>query len=64
MITLSEEQRQAVEKTKEPIRVADPKTQREYVLVQAEIFERMRRVMEAEEIDPSLFEFEETQQSS
>ena len=25
----------------------------------AEMFERMKRVMEAEEIDPSLYEFEE-----
>lgn len=58
MLEFTPEQRQEIrEAGSEPVRVADPETHVEYVLIKVEQFERMRRVYE--EIDPSLFEFEE-----
>src|SRR5437879_5777355 len=41
-----------------PVRLTDPETKAEYVVLKAELYERMRRVFE--EVDPSLYEFEET----
>ena len=58
MIELNEELRRAVRRAGEtPVRVADPETKAEYVVLKAEFYERMRRVFE--EVDPSLYEFEE-----
>jgi hypothetical protein len=45
VIELSEEQRQELEKP-DPVRVRDPKTNEVYVLVRAEIYERMRPVLD------------------
>lgn len=59
MIHLSEEQRLAVEQGESPLRVLDEKTNREYVLLRAETYDKLKRVLAAEEIDPSFFEFEE-----
>jgi hypothetical protein len=58
-ITLTPEQRHAVQRADKPIRVLDPDSQREYVLLRADLYERMRQVVEAEVVDPSLYEFEE-----
>jgi hypothetical protein len=58
-IELTHEQRQAVKRGAEPVRVHDPDTLREYVLVRAEVFERMRKLLQTESVDPSLYEFEE-----
>jgi hypothetical protein len=59
MFELTHEQRQEVRHAGEiPVRVTDPETSAEYVMLRAEVYERMRRVFE--EIDPSLYEFEET----
>ena len=41
MIDLTEEQRQEVDKP-EPVRLRDPKTGETYVLVRADVYERMR----------------------
>ena len=37
----------------------DPQTHTTYVLLKAEVYERMRAVVEAEEIDPSFFEIDD-----
>jgi hypothetical protein len=58
-IQLTREQRQVVEQSKGPLRFVDPDSKREYVLLRAEMYERMRRLVEAEVGDPSFFEFEE-----
>jgi hypothetical protein len=42
--------------------LTDPETKSEYVVLKAELYERMRRVFE--EVDPSLFEFEELDSNS
>ena len=58
MIELTEQQRREVRGAGEaPIRLTDPDTKAEYVVLRAELYERMRRVFE--EVDPSLYEFEE-----
>lgn len=56
MIELTEEQRRAVQANGE-LRLIDPLTRKEYVLIGAEVYERLRRVLE--EVDPSFYEFEE-----
>jgi len=58
-IQLTREQRQVVEHSAEPLRFVDPDSKREYVLLRAELYERMRRIVDAEVVDPSLYEFEE-----
>lgn len=58
MIELTQEQRQEIRKcTNEPVRLTDPDTQEEYIVVKAAVYERLRRAFE--EVDPSLYEFEE-----
>lgn len=59
MIPLTEQQSRAVEQAREPVHLRDLRTQREYVLLQAEQYDRLRRLAEAEIVDPSLYEFEE-----
>ncbi len=57
MATITPEQRRLVEQAGEaPVRIADEETQREYVILRAEIYDRMRHLLEVEEIDPSFFE--------
>lgn len=58
MLELTVEQRQEVRVSGSlPLRVTDPDTHAEYVVVLADLFERMRRTFE--KVDPSFFEFEE-----
>jgi hypothetical protein len=58
MIELTEEQRREVLRAGEvPVRLRDPDTRAEYVILKADFYERMRRVFE--EVDPSFFEFED-----
>ena len=59
MIELTEKQGQAVATAKQPVSVIDPKTHRKYVLLSATTYERMRKAMATETVDPSFFEFEE-----
>jgi hypothetical protein len=61
MIELTERQRQEIATSKQPVRIHDRQSNRDYVLVRAEIFERMRQALEAEKVDPSFYEFEETE---
>ena len=59
MIELTERQHQEVAATKDPVRILDRTTNSEYVLVRAEVFERMRKALEAERVDPSFYELED-----
>jgi hypothetical protein len=56
MLQLDDELRQQVERAGEA-RVTDPDTRREYVVVRAEVYDKMRRLLE--EVDPSLYEFDD-----
>ena len=38
------------------MRIADAETDQEYVILRADVFDRMRHLLEVEEIDPSFFE--------
>jgi hypothetical protein len=58
---LTEKERQELEQGN-PIRVTEPKSQHDYVVVKAELFERMKKLLETETVDPSFYEFEETDQ--
>ncbi len=57
-MTITHEIRQAIDQAGEqPVRVDDPETRTQYVILKAEVYDRMRSLLEAEEIDPSFFEF-------
>jgi hypothetical protein len=59
-MTITTELRQAIERAgDDPVRIEDPDTHTAYVLVKAEVFERMQSLAEVEEIDPSFFEFDD-----
>ncbi len=58
MATITPEQRRLVEQAGEaPVRIAD--ADREYVILRADVYDRMRHLLEVEEIDPSFFEIGE-----
>ncbi len=58
MLEFTQEQRQEVRGAGDyPLCLTDPETNAEYVVLKAELYERMRRVFE--EVDPSFYEFEE-----
>lgn len=46
---LTEEQAQATRESARPIRLTDPETQAEYVLVRAELFDRLRELLEGDD---------------
>jgi hypothetical protein len=58
-MTITPELKQAVaEAHGEPLRIEDPETHDAYVLVRADVYERMRAIVEGE-IDPSFFEIDD-----
>jgi hypothetical protein len=60
MASITPEQRQLVERAGgEPVRLADDETKQEYVILRADVFDRMRHRLEVEEIDPSYFEIDD-----
>jgi hypothetical protein len=60
MATITPEQRQLVEQAGDvPVRLADAETHQEYVILRADVYDRMRHLLEEEEIDPSFFEIGE-----
>ena len=60
MATITPDQRREIENAgEEPVRIQDPETRAEYVILKADVYEKMRALMEAEKIDPSLFEYDE-----
>ena len=58
-IKLTEAQRRTISRARKPVRVVDPRSQRAYVLIPAEAYQRMRDALDAEPVDPSFYEFEE-----
>jgi hypothetical protein len=60
-LNLTDQERQELEQGN-PIRVTESKSRHDYVVVKAELFERMKKLLETETVDPSLYEFEETDQ--
>jgi hypothetical protein len=59
-MTIPTELRQAIERAGDgPVRIEDPQTHAAYVLLKAEVYERLRAEAEAEEIDPSFFEIDD-----
>jgi len=60
MVVLSPEQRRAIgEAGERPVPIIDPETHQTYVIIKAEVFERLRGSREEEEIDPSFFEIDD-----
>jgi hypothetical protein len=43
----------------EPVIALDPETNQTYVLLRADLYRRLRDLLEAEVVDPSFYEFEE-----
>lgn len=58
MATITPELRQEIENSgDQPVRIEDPQTHTKYVIVKEEVYDRMRALLEEEEIDPSFFEY-------
>ena len=53
---LPDELRQAIEENGPPVEVSDEQTKRVFYLISAEQYELLRRLLEPEAFDPSLFE--------
>jgi hypothetical protein len=58
-LALTTEQRHAVAQASGPVEIRDEQSQGRYYLVAADEFERMRALLDAEDIDPSFFEFDD-----
>jgi hypothetical protein len=60
MMTLSPEQRRVIgEAGDRPVPIIDPDTHQTYVIIKAEVYDRLRAPREEEEIDPSFFEIDD-----
>lgn len=57
---ITEELRQALSQN-HPVEIVDPDTGDVYVVVRRDQYERMRRLTEVEEIDPSFYEAEDVE---
>lgn len=58
-LTLPAELRQFVSGSNDPVQLQDAETQRLYYLIPSDQYEKMKRFLDAEEIDPSFFEFDD-----
>ena len=59
-MTMTTEQRQAVERSGiEPVAIEDPASGSTYYLVRADVYQKMRELVEIEHSDPSLYEYED-----
>jgi hypothetical protein len=54
IITLTEEQRHTLESAGDAVRVLDSQSKREYVLVPAEVYERLKHLLTDEDLDPEV----------
>jgi hypothetical protein len=50
MITLTEQEQQALDTSEEPLRLIDPRTNAAYVLLRADLYERLQAIL-ADDID-------------
>jgi hypothetical protein len=58
-LTFPEELRKAVSQSNAPVELQDWESNRLYYLISADQYGRLKRLLEAEDIDPSFFEFED-----
>jgi hypothetical protein len=59
-INCTDELRREVERAgDDPVRLVHPATQEQFVVLRAEVYDRLHRLLQAERVDPSFFEFEE-----
>jgi hypothetical protein len=60
MMTLSPEQRRAIGQAgDQPVPIIDTETRQTYLIIKAEVYDRLRAVREEEEIAPSIFEIDD-----
>jgi hypothetical protein len=60
MVVLSSELQRAIgEAGDRPVPLVDPETHQTYLIIKTEVSERLRALLEAEEIDPSFFEIDD-----
>lgn len=52
-------QREVEQAGDDPVRLVHPTTHEQFVVLRAEVYERLRRLLQAEHVDPSFYEFEE-----
>lgn len=58
-IVLTDELRREVGQAGQgPVRLVDPETKEEFVILRADLYDRLRRLVDAEHIDPSFYESE------
>lgn len=60
---LPDELRRAIEENGPPVEVSDEQTKRVFYLISAEQYELLRRLLEPEAFDPSLFEADDIELS-
>jgi hypothetical protein len=51
MLELTQQQQQALDASAEPPRLIDPRTNKTYVLLGANVYERLRHLLEGDELD-------------
>src|SRR5262249_42733901 len=51
MLELTQQQQQALDASAEPPRLIDPRTNKTYVLLGADVYERLRNLLEGDELD-------------
>lgn len=60
MATLTSEQKQEIQNAGEhPVAVEDPETHVKYVILKADVYERLQALLTVEKIDPSCYEYGE-----
>lgn len=59
MATITPEQRQEIDKAgNEPVRIEDPQTREVFVVLREEVYKKLREMMEQDQSDLSLYEYE------
>ena len=64
MLMFTPEQTRIVEAADQPVPATDADHHRQYVILSRDTYERVRRLLEPEEVDPSFYECEEPTQTS
>ena len=64
-MTITTEQKKAVEQSGiEPVAIEDPETGSTYYIVRADVYRKMRDLVQIEHSDPSLYEYEDFRPSN
>lgn len=64
MLTLTPDQAQIVRDAHQPVPALDAQRHQEYVILSKDLYDRVRRILEPEEVDPSFYECEEPKRDS